>query len=262
MSDAPTTDLRVIPVPCLKDNYAYVIATQSGDAWVVDPSEAAPPAAALAEHGLTLKGILATHHHWDHTHGIVELVAMCGDAGTIVAGHSSDRERIAGMTHPVDAPPDRYASSGVRLGPELELLARHIPGHTTGAIAWLIPAAARAGRPTVELFTGDTLFAAGCGRLFEGTPEQMYASLQALTDDPALGDDSRLWFGHEYTAANLRFAAATEPGNGAIAERQRGLAERTTPTTVALERATNPFVRAGSASVFAQRRKAKDSFAG
>jgi hydroxyacylglutathione hydrolase len=122
-------------------------------------------------------------------------------------------------------------------------------------VAWGI--AAEGGEVPTDVFTGDTLFAAGCGRLFEGTPAQMWASLRSLT---ALPETTRLWFGHEYTASNLRFAAVAEPANGAVKDRQSGLAAVTTPTTVALERATNPFVRAESVEVLAERRAAKDRF--
>ncbi len=244
---------EIVPTPCLQDNYAYVIATDRGHAWVVDPSEVGPPASVLEDRGLILRGVLATHHHWDHTAGIGDLVARCGDADTVVAGHASDVGRIEGMTHGIEAPTDRYVASGLFLIPGVELRARHIPGHTTGAIAWLIP-----GEPAPDVFTGDTLFAAGCGRLFEGTAAQMHTSLQALTQ--GLPAATRLWFGHEYTAANLRFAAAAEPDNEAVRRRQEGLGERTTPTTVMEELATNPFVRAGSAEALADRRQAKDNF--
>ncbi len=264
MTESPP--FEIVPTPCLQDNYAYVIATDRGHAWVVDPSEVGPPASVLEDRGLILRGVLATHHHWDHTHGIVELVRQFGGPSSeiIVAAHASDAHRIAGLTHAVEAPTDRYVPSGLKLTPtrDLELQARHIPGHTTGAIAWMIPAdpTGASVRPTADVFTGDTLFAAGCGRLFEGTPAQMHASLRALTID--LPDDTRLWFGHEYTAANLRFAAVAEPDNDDITVRQAELAETTTPTTVALEKATNPFVRAGSVEEMAARRRAKDGFGG
>ena len=247
--------LTIDPIPCLQDNYAYLIACpETGDAWLVDPSEPDPPARALAARpGLTLRGILATHHHWDHTAGIEALVARFGGPAAVwVAAHASDRGRVPGQDRFVDAPLDRWTDSGLSLGGHA-LLARHIPGHTTGAVAWQLPA--RDGEPA-DVFTGDTLFAAGCGRLFEGTPAQMHASLQALA---ALPPATRLWFGHEYTAANLRFAATAEPDNGSIGARQAALAACTTPTTVAEERATNPFVRAASVAELAARRSAKDA---
>jgi hydroxyacylglutathione hydrolase len=134
------------------------------------------------------------------------------------------------------------------------LVVRHIPGHTRGALA--VGLSDGDAVPT-DVFTGDTLFAAGCGRLFEGTPAEMHRSLTALTSLP---DSTRLWFGHEYTASNLRFAASVEPDNTAVAARLTNLPARTTPTTVALERATNPFVRASSVEELAARRAAKDKF--
>jgi hydroxyacylglutathione hydrolase len=257
--------LVIRPVPCLKDNYAYVVnAPGSRVAYVVDPSEPEPVAAALAAAGLELAGILATHHHPDHVGGIAGLLATRGAGGGIggapvwVAGHARDRGRIPHQSIEVDAPTGTFVESGVA-GVELagaRIVAMHIPGHTRAAIAWgLVPAA---GGPPSDVFTGDTLFGAGCGRLFEGTPAEMFASLTALT--APLPGDTRLWFGHEYTAGNLRFAATVEPQNSDIAARQAAAGARTTPTTVALERATNPFVRAGSVDELARRRTAKDNF--
>ncbi|MEZ4448596.1 MAG: hydroxyacylglutathione hydrolase [Nannocystaceae bacterium] len=244
--------LQIQPIPCLRDNYAYLVRAD-GDAWLVDPSELGPPKEALGD--LQLRGILATHHHYDHVGGIEGLVAGA-PAPIVVAAHASDRGRVPAQNHFIDAPAGRFVPAGFEiLGRPAQ--AMWIPGHTLGAIAWYLP-------PEVEgeggdVFTGDTLFAAGCGRLFEGTPEQMHTSLQALT---ALPGSTRLWFGHEYTAANLRFAAQVEPDNPAIRQRQADLPSCTTPTTVALERATNPFVRAATAEVLAERRAAKDTFRG
>jgi hydroxyacylglutathione hydrolase len=246
--------LTIEPVPCLRDNYAYLLRDPAtGDVWLVDPSEAEPPARAIADRGGALRGILATHHHYDHVGGIDELVRGRDDVW--VAGHASDRGRIPGQTVFVDAATDGWHDTGLQLGGR-QLLGLHIPGHTRGAIAWRL--LGEGGEPD-DVFTGDTLFAAGCGRLFEGTPAQMYASLQQLT---ALPPATRLWFGHEYTAANLRFAAHVEPANEAIAKRAARLSACTTPTTVANERATNPFVRAGSVEELARRRQAKDEYRG
>lgn len=246
--------LTIEPVPCLRDNYAYLLHdTETGDAWLVDPSEADPPAEALAHSGGTLRGIFATHHHFDHVGGIAEFVARF--PGVWVAGHASDRGRIPAQTLYAEAPDDRWIDTGLVLAGR-PVLALHIPGHTLGAIAWRL--APTASEPD-DVFTGDTLFSAGCGRLFEGTPAQMHASLQQLA---ALPEETRLWFGHEYTAANLRFAAVTEPDNQEIARRAAALPARTTPTTVAIERATNPFVRARSVEELAARRRAKDEFRG
>lgn len=246
--------LQIQPVPCLRDNYAYLI-RQGEDAWIVDPSEVEPPRAALA--GLHLRGILATHHHHDHVGGIEGLVADA-IAPIWVAAHASDRGRVPAQTHFVDAPLGRFVATDLEVAGR-RAQAMWIPGHTRGAIAWYLPPSSDDEDTGGDVFTGDTLFAAGCGRLFEGTPEQMHASLQSLTSLPA---KTRLWFGHEYTAANLRFAATVEPDNPAIRQRQAELAACTTPTTVALERATNPFVRAATAEVLAERRAAKDSFRG
>jgi hydroxyacylglutathione hydrolase len=245
--------LIIEPIPCLNDNYAYLIhAKGETDAVVVDPSEAAPVAGALAEAGLVLRGILATHHHHDHVGGIMALAAAAA-APVWVAAHEQDRGRVPGQTAFVDAPEGQLAATGLAIG-GVPLLAMHIPGHTRAAIAWALAGAD--GAPT-DIFTGDTLFGAGCGRLFEGTPAQMFSSLRALT---AGAPGTRLWFGHEYTASNLRFAASVEPDNGAVAARQQGIAGGTTPTTVGLERDTNPFVRSTSVEELAARRKAKDTF--
>jgi hydroxyacylglutathione hydrolase len=247
--------IEIEPIPCLKDNYAYLISRpDSADAYVVDPSEAEPITTALQRRSLTLRGILATHHHADHVGGIVDLVARAGAGTLFVAGHALDRERIPAQTDFVDVGIGGFAPTRLTLFGR-PLLAMHIPGHTRAAIAWGIPESG-AGVPA-DVFTGDTLFGAGCGRLFEGTPAQMYASLKAITAIPAT---ARLWFGHEYTESNLRFAATVEPDNRAIGERQGRLTPQTTPTTVALERATNPFVRATSVEELAARRLAKDKF--
>ena len=242
--------LRIEAVPCLRDNYAYLIfdpEKPEEGAWVVDPGEAAPVDAALAERGLSLTGILLTHHHPDHVGGNAALVASHGPLE--VLGFADDAHRLPEITHRLPASRGRFEASGQTIcGLPLETM--HIPGHTTGAIALKLGD---------EVFTGDTLFAAGCGRLFEGTPAMMHASLQSLC---ALPEDTRLWFGHEYTAANLRFASSVEPDNDAMQARAADLPACTTPSTVALERATNPFVRAADAEELGARRKAKDEFRG
>jgi len=244
--------IEIQPIPCLRDNYAYLIwAAGRDEAYVVDPSDALPVIEALEQRELTLVGILATHHHTDHVGGIDDL---CARAGAWVAGHALDRGRIPSQTAFVDCPTGQFVPSGLELF-ERPLLAMHIPGHTRAAIAWGIPGPA--GGALADVFTGDTLFGAGCGRLFEGTPAEMFASLKALTALPA---EARLWFGHEYTANNLRFALTADPAGGAVAERQSNLATCTTPTTVALERATNPFVRAASVDALATLRAEKDKF--
>lgn len=246
--------LLIEPVPCLRDNYAYLLRDpDSGDAWLVDPSEAGPPADALRRHGCGLRGIFATHHHHDHVGGIEALAERF--SGVWIAGHDSDRGRIPGQTVFVAAPTDAWIDAGLEVAGR-RVLALHIPGHTRGAIAWRLAATER--EPD-DVFTGDTLFGAGCGRLFEGTPAQMHESLQRLTGLPAA---TRLWFGHEYTAANLRFAAVVEPDNAEVPRRAASLPACSTPTTVAIEQATNPFVRARSVEELAARRRAKDEFRG
>jgi hydroxyacylglutathione hydrolase len=253
------SQVAIEAIPCLKDNYAYLITIGRGpdavsDAYVVDPSEAAPVVAALERRGLALRGILATHHHGDHVGGIEDLLARAPTGDIFVAAHALDRGRVPRQTAFIEAETARFAPSGLTVFGR-PLLAMHIPGHTRAAIAWGIPGVD--GAVPEDVFTGDTLFGAGCGRLFEGTPAQMFASLKALTALPAA---ARLWFGHEYTDGNLRFAATVEPESAAIADRRAHLEERTTPTTVAQERATNPFVRSASVEELAARRSAKDHF--
>jgi hydroxyacylglutathione hydrolase len=246
--------LVIDAVPCLKDNYAYLIHEEGARvAFVVDPSEAEPVMAALAQRGLVLRGILATHHHPDHVGGIPELVERAGAPLAFVAGFAGDRGRIPGQTVFLEAPADAYQPTDLKVAGRT-LVVRHIPGHTRGAMA--LGLAGDDGVPT-DVFTGDTLFAAGCGRLFEGTPAEMFTSLRALTELP---EATQLWFGHEYTASNLRFAEVAEPDNAAVRSRRANLPAVSTPTTVALERATNPFVRAASVEVLAERRAAKDKF--
>ncbi len=175
--------IEIEPIPCLKDNYAYLISRpDSADAYVVDPSEAEPIVTALQRRSLTLRGILATHHHADHVGGIADLVARAGAGTLFVAGHALDRERIPAQTEFVDVGTDGFVPTRLTLFGR-PLLAMHIPGHTRAAIAWGIPDGG--GDVPADVFTGDTLFGAGCGRLFEGTPAQMYASLKAITAIPA-----------------------------------------------------------------------------
>jgi hydroxyacylglutathione hydrolase len=220
----------VHPVPCLRDNYAYVVHAEGSERCVVvDPSEEGPVAALIERLGLQLCAILNTHHHRDHVGGNEPLLARFGPLP--VFGHVRDRERIPGLTEALE---DGALFEVV----QLTFRVLHVPGHTQGAITYLGDGRA---------FTGDTLFAGGCGRLLEGSAEQLYASLNERL--ASLPDETLLYFGHEYTEANLRFAAHVEPDNADVRDKQGLVAElraqgmATTPTTLADERSTNPFLR-------------------
>jgi hydroxyacylglutathione hydrolase len=224
--------MRVVSVPCLKDNFAYLVI--DGDrAAVVDPSEAAPVEAALAREGVTLEAIWLTHHHWDHVGGVKELVAA--RPGLAVVAGERDAEKIEGVTQ-------RLADGEETTLGGLRARVIHNPGHTLGAISYVVGDA---------VFTGDTLFGGGCGRLFEGDAPMMHESLTRLA---ALPPETRVYFGHEYTAANLKFAAAVEPDNEAVKRRAAALGTPTTPSTIAEERATNPFLRSAEPAVIAAAR--------
>jgi len=251
--------MRVLPVPCLEDNYAYLL-TAGTDAVVVDPSEAAPVIAALEREGLRLVAILNTHHHFDHVGGNEALLERFGKMP--VFAHESDQGRVPAQT------------DHVHEGRKIEVAgltfdALHVPGHTTGAVAYVGHGA---------VFTGDTLFVAGCGRLFEGTAAMMYTSLcEKLAKLPP---ETKVYCGHEYTASNLRFALHVEPDNLAVKDKLakvtalRESGQATVPSTIAEELATNPFLRASEpavqrkfpgetpADVLGAVRKAKDGFKG
>ena len=230
---------EVTPIPCLSDNYAYAIrCTKTDELAIVDPSESAPVAAWLDAHVKGDKKISAiwnTHHHPDHVGGNVELAAKYSPNEVIA--HASDKARIPGQTKMV------VEGDTFKLG-ALDVSILHEPGHTTGAIAYVV----RAGDETA-VFTGDTLFLGGCGRLFEGTPLMMHASMQKLSKLPA---DTKVYCGHEYTASNLKFAQHVEPTNAHIAARIENVAAAraknapTVPGTMADELATNPFLRVNS----------------
>jgi hydroxyacylglutathione hydrolase len=226
--------LRVLAVPAFNDNYLWLI-HNGVHAAVVDPGDAEPILAALSRHRLTLAAILLTHHHADHVGGVPQLLQH-----TKVPVYGPRNEAIASVTVPL--------SEGERVVlPELplQLSVLDVPGHTRGHIAYV---AAEQG----WLFCGDTLFAAGCGRLFEGTPAQMMASLGKLS---ALPPDTQVYCAHEYTMANLRFAQAVEPGNPALRQRiadeqaKRDRGQPTVPSSIGLELQTNPFLRYNEASV-------------
>ena len=222
--------MRIVPVPCLKDNFAYLVIDGDGRCAVVDPGEPAPIEAALAREHAQLAAIWATHHHHDHVGGVTELVAR--HPGIEVVVGARDAARTPCVT--------RTVSDGdeVALG-SLRARCIHNPGHTLGAITFVVEGCA---------FTGDTLFGGGCGRVFEGDAAMMHASLMRLA---ALPPETKVYFGHEYTASNLRFAAAVEPDNPRIAERAKSLGAPSTPSTMADEHATNPFLRAAEPAVAA-----------
>ena len=255
--------MKVIQIPLLRDNYAYlVVCEDTGEAAVVDPSEAEPVLRQVEKEKVTLKAILNTHHHRDHTGGNPGLLAR---HRLEVYGHRNDRERIPGLTRPLDE------GDEIMVG-KLTARVLFIPGHTKGHVAYLFGN---------SLFCGDTLFTAGCGRLFEGTAEQMHGSLNKLMQLPA---DTLVYCGHEYTEKNLQFAMTLEPNNPKLAEkmkkvrslRSQGLS--TVPSTMAEELETNPFLRWHSGeiqenlkrefpnlptdpvSVFARVRQLKDQF--
>ena len=222
----------VVVVPCLKDNYAYLV--KAGEACaVVDPSEAEPVAAALSARGWRLTHILNTHHHPDHTGGNL---ALAREFGARIVGPAKDAARIPGIDIGVTE-----ASGWSFAGQTVPIL--EVPGHTRGAITFVIAGNA---------FTGDTLFTLGCGRLFEGDAPTMWASLSKLMRLPG---DTKIWCGHEYTQSNGRFALTLEPGNRALAARMQDVSaarekgEPTVPSTMALEIATNPFLRPDSPEI-------------
>lgn len=220
--------LNVTAVPAFADNYLWLIDDGSSAA-VVDPGDAAPILAALQRHKLSLVAILLTHHHADHVGGVPELLKNFD-----VPVFGPHNPKISGITRALtEGDPVVLPALG------LELSVLEVPGHTRDHIAYL---AAEQG----WLFCGDTLFAGGCGRLFEGTPQQMTQSLAKLASLP---DATQVFCAHEYTLSNLRFACAAEPGNAALAARlrseqaKREQGQATVPSSIGLEKATNPFLR-------------------
>ncbi|WP_271300278.1 hydroxyacylglutathione hydrolase [Sphingomonas sp. CV7422] len=240
--------LAIVRVPVLADNYAWLIHDPaSGETVAVDPGEAVPVQAEAAARGWTIRQVWTTHWHPDHTGGNAALQAQ----GARITGPAAEADKIPTL--------DATVGEGdrVRIG-AVEAAVWHVPGHTAGHIAFHIEAAD-------AIFTGDTLFALGCGRLFEGTPAEMFANMQRYATLP---DATQVYCGHEYTESNGRFALTVEPDNAALVARmatvtaQRAAGEATVPTTIGVERATNPFLRAADAEAFATMRAAKDSFRG
>ena len=248
-------------VPALSDNYVYIAHdAAAGATAVVDPAEAPPVIAALERRGLQLTHILNTHHHFDHIGGNAELVARYGAP---VIGPRADSARIPGLDVEV-GDGDTY-TVGTQTARVFD-----VPGHTSGHIAFWF-------EDSRALFCGDTLFALGCGRMFEGTPEQFWSSLGKLR---ALPDDTRVYCGHEYTQSNARFALSVDPDNEALRAASRRIddlrsrGERTIPSELGEEKIANPFLRADDPAmqrlvgmegrapeaVFAEIRRRKDNF--
>lgn len=253
--------LDVHQIPVLSDNYVYLAhEAESGATAVIDPAVVDPVLAAAEAKGWTITHILNTHHHNDHTGGNLEIKQR---TGCTIVGPRADRDRIPGIDVEVgDGDTCMLGNAAAKVF--------DVPGHTRGHIAYWFDA-------SDTLFCGDTLFAMGCGRLFEGSPQQMWTSLSKLK---ALPDETRVYCAHEYTQANGRFALSVEPDNAALVERMaavdaaRARNEPTVPSTMALERATNPFLRPDSGDlqrtigltghdvveVFAETRRLKDNF--
>jgi hydroxyacylglutathione hydrolase len=239
--------LEVVAVPAFADNYLWLVHdADSGETAVVDPGDPVPVLDEVDRRGWRINKILNTHWHPDHTGGNLEIK---GRTGAAIIGPAGENGRVPGLD--VALREGDRISIGSHMAEVWE-----VPGHTLGHIAYIF-------RDDRIAFVGDTLFAMGCGRLFEGSPEQMYRSLSRLAELP---DDMKLYCAHEYTLANAQFAAHAFPQSKAIADRlrhveqERSAARPTVPTTVADERATNPFLLARNARHFADLRAEKDSF--
>jgi hydroxyacylglutathione hydrolase len=250
--------LRIERIPTLHDNYTYLVVCEAtGEAAVIDAPEVDPVVSRVESEGARVTKLLTTHHHADHC-GANPALAKRYDVP--VFGHVSDAHLIPGFTDGLEE------GDTVRVGQQSGRVL-HVPAHTSGHIAYVFDEAK-------AVFSGDTLFAGGCGRLFEGNAEMMFTALVEKLG--ALPDDTRVFCGHEYTTSNLEFAAHVEPENEAVKKalararevRSRAApdwhdatpAEMTVPTTIGEERATNPFMRAGSVDELARRRSQKDRF--
>jgi len=255
------TVLNIVQIPTRRDNYVYLVRDPGqGSVGVVDPSDAGPVMDELDRRGWQLTHVLNTHHHGDHTGGNMELKDRYG---CTIVGPRADQARIPGIDVQVgDGDSYAFGDAGAQVF--------DVPGHTHGHIAYWF-------KESEALFCGDTLFALGCGRVFEGTFDQMWGSLTKLR---ALPDATRVYCAHEYTQANARFALTVETDNRALIERAaeidalRAADKRTVPSLLGVEKATNPFLRAdmdsvalavglpnaGPVDVFAEVRVRKDNF--
>ncbi|TAL95773.1 MAG: hydroxyacylglutathione hydrolase [Paraburkholderia sp.] len=231
-------ELEYVPVPAFEDNYIWLV-SDGHHAVAVDPGEAEPVRAYLAKRGWQLSAILLTHHHRDHVGGVADLLN-----GQVVPVHGPAGEAIEHLTYRL-----KHGDRVTLAEPALEFTVLDVPGHTSGHIAYFQAADPRG---TPHVFCGDTLFACGCGRLFEGTPAQMLDSLDSLA---ALPGSTEVHCAHEYTLSNIRFALACDPDNRALQDwRDEATALRarkvpTLPTTIAHERAVNPFLRAADQAI-------------
>ncbi len=253
--------LEIVTIPCLSDNYAFLAHdAASGETALIDAPEPEPILAALDAHGWRLSHVLLTHHHWDHVDGLPGILEK---HPARVIGAKADEHRLPKLDQAVAEGDSFYIGSD-----PVEVI--DVSGHTVGHIAFYAAESS-------ALFTGDSLMALGCGRLFEGTPAQMWASLCKLA---ALPDETIVCSGHEYTQSNAKFALTVDPDNAALLDRvaeinrARAAGEPTVPSTLALEKATNPFLRAENpaiqsllgmenadpAAAFAEIRARKDRF--
>lgn len=242
--------MLVLPVPCLFDNFSYLLVCEATRTCaIIDPCEYYPVSTALNQHQLKPCAIFCTHHHRDHIDGIEDILEEYPD-DVPVYGHESDEGRIPAMTHPL------IDQDVVTVG-QLNGKVYHTPGHTRGSSLYHFDGA---------LFTGDTLFGAGCGRLFEGTAKQMYHSLAKIIE--LFAPEVKIYPGHDYTRANLEFARSLEPANRAIIQRLayestavKG-AEGWVPSDLALELATNPFLRCGQSAILFAAQKVEPNMDG
>lgn len=249
-------------IPAFQDNYIWIIeSTATASAIVVDPGDAAPVIAWLKQHQRKLAAILITHHHHDHTSGIAPLLqfAKASQQDTVTV-FGPAQESIHGVSHPV------HEGDLITIAmTQHRFRVIEVPGHTRGHVAYMAEPSENPDLRYPALFCGDTLFAAGCGRLFEGTAEQMFSSLKKLA---ALPCETEVYCTHEYTLANLRFAVAAFPEHPAIRERfrqvqaQRTKGQITLPSAIAIELQTNPFLLCQTAEEFRNLRQQKDEFRG